>query len=61
MCMPIHPSLCAPALPCPAAVAVFEAKISGGSSIAFISRDAFRVVDGMDMWRQMSYFNTGAG
>lgn len=42
-------------------VAVFEAKVSGGTSIAMISRDAFRMVDGMDFFRCMSYFNTGAG
>jgi callose synthase len=42
-------------------VALFEAKISGGSAIAFTSRDALRATEGMDFFRLMSYFHTGAG
>lgn len=42
-------------------VAVFESKISGGSAIAFTSRDQFRLAECMDFFRLASYFHTGCG
>lgn len=42
-------------------VAIFEGKISGGSAIAFTSRDQFRLCECMDFLRLASYFHTGCG
>jgi len=38
-----------------------EAKISGGSAIAFTSRDHFRLCECLDAARLASYFHTGQG
>jgi hypothetical protein len=39
----------------------FESKISGGTAISMTSRDAFRMAEGMDFARLLSFFHTGAG
>jgi len=42
-------------------IAVFEAKISGGTAISATSRDTFRVCEGMDFARLLSFWHTSTG
>jgi hypothetical protein len=42
-------------------IAGFESKISGGTAIAMTTRDHFRICDGMDFARLLSFFHTSGG
>jgi callose synthase len=42
-------------------IEVFESKISGGTAISTTTRDSFRVCEGMDGARLLSFYHTAAG
>ena len=42
-------------------IEIFESKISGGTAISATTRDSFRVCEGMDLARLLSFYHTGAG
>lgn len=42
-------------------IEVFESKISGGTAISATTRDSFRVCEGMDAARLLSFYHTAAG